>query len=134
MLTQPPKLSFRPSTDRPTVLDVRARSEDVRRIARAQGLFFKCVKSGWDEDDLDQEIFCRVLERQEMPSRYDPKRSGVGRYLHLLTSSIMKNLLDKARVEAKSRAMDPGDLERMMGGEGRATMGHSRWTRTDNGD
>lgn len=113
MLTQPPTLTFKPSTDRPAVLDVRERAEDVRKIARSHGLFFRVVKAGWDEDDLDQEIFLRVLERQEMPSKYDPARAGVGRYLYLLTRSILLNLLEKAHVERKSIAMDLTDLERL---------------------
>ena len=113
MLTKPPVLSFRPSTDRPAILDVRERSEDVRKIARSHGLFFRCVRAGWDEDDLDQEIFLRVLERQEMGSKYHPDRAGVGKYLFVLTRCILMNLLEKAKVRERIVSMDTADLERM---------------------
>jgi hypothetical protein len=86
-----------PSTDRPETLDLRERWEDVRRVALSRPGWRSCVDAGWEEEDLWHEVYLRCLARQEMPSRYDPRRAGVGRYLCLLTASILANLLEQRR-------------------------------------
>ena len=85
------------STDRPATLDLAARYTDVRRITRSRPVFEACVDAGWDADDLVAEVALRVHARQSMPSRYDPARGGVPKYLCLMADSILRNLLDQAQ-------------------------------------
>lgn len=89
------------SLDRPTSLDLGApdRAAQVLRIAGAHPEWRTCLAAGWDRDDLQQEVLLRVLERQrcgpngERPSSaYDPERSSVAKYLHVLTQSLLRNL------------------------------------------
>lgn len=87
---------YRLSRDRPAVLDVGKRWLDVRRVARAHPGYRRCLDVGWEREDLDAEVLVRVLARQSMPSRYDPRRAGVGKYLWVTCGGILANLADLA--------------------------------------
>ncbi len=87
------------SADRPPTLDLELRHLDVRRISRADPTFRACLRAGWEVDDLDAEVMLRVYARQSMPSRYDPARSCVSKYLTVLIGGILRNLLRKMRHE-----------------------------------
>ncbi len=86
---------YRPSADRPTTGLV-GRERDVVRIAKSQSLWHACVRAGWDPEDLGQEVLLRAVNRARNGKPYDPSRSSLGHYLHVLTSSIMSNLLRQA--------------------------------------
>ncbi len=64
----------------------------MRRIAKSHPAYRWCLEAGWDSEELMSEVMVRVLARQGMPSRYDPARAGVSKYLWTLTGSIMANL------------------------------------------
>lgn len=85
------------SVDRPETLDVGARWLDVRRVAKSHPHWRRCLRAGWDADDLVNEVMVRVLARQAMASRYDPRRAGLGKYLWTLTGSILANLAVSVR-------------------------------------
>lgn len=92
-----PKGWSKRSSDRPVTIDWSARWRDVLRLARGQ-LYDEVVRSGWRSDDLDQELICRVLARQQHPrSRYDPARAAVSTYLRRLTSSLLRHILEEQR-------------------------------------
>lgn len=114
MPTMDSERRYAPSTDRPAVLDLAERADDVRRIARSLPQWRACVAAGWDPDDLESEVLCRVVARQGMGSRYDPARAGVGKYLHLLCGSILSNLREKLRTSEREGLTDDGSIE---GGE-----------------
>lgn len=90
------------SPDRPPTLDLGApdRAAQVLRIAGSHPEWRTCLAAGWDRDDLQQEVLLRVLERQRCgpnggarpTSAYDPERSSVAKYLHVLTQSLLRNL------------------------------------------
>ena len=94
-------LRFTPSTDRPATLDLGTRWRDVIRIARRHRSFRALLTLGWDVDDLGQELVCRVLAKQRTRSAYDPTRSGVARYLHLVTGSLLDDLLASATAASR---------------------------------
>lgn len=101
-----PTRDYQRSEDRPPDLDLELRHEDVRRISRASSLYQACLRAGWERDDLDMELQLRVLARQGMASRYDPARGSVGKYLTLLLSSIMSNLVKRQKARPKDVAWD----------------------------
>lgn len=90
---------YPPSHDRPLVLDVGARRLDVVHMARSHDVWRTCIALGWDPDDLEQEVLLRAHRRQSMPSRYDPRRAGLGKYLFVLTRGILLNLVEMRQTE-----------------------------------
>lgn len=112
------------SVDRPDTLDLRERWLDVRRIARSRPEYKACIRAGWEDEDLWPEVYVRALARQDMASRYNPERACVSKYLSVLTSSILRNLLDAAQRRAKREAqtMQGGACDgggRNKGGDGK---------------
>src|SRR5690349_9319346 len=89
---------FPRSNDRPATLDVGERLLDIRRLTKAMSLYQRCVRAGWDPDDLDQEILLRLHARQRpgSRSRYNPLRACVSKYICVAGRGIMLNLLDKS--------------------------------------
>ena len=109
-------MTWRRSRDRPRHLDVRVRHGDVVRIARTRAQWRACIEAGWHPEDLAQEVYCRVLARQESGTWYDPRRSGVGHYLSVLTSSILANLLAMRRTAKVRREVLAADPWKRQGG------------------
>ncbi|MCA9494710.1 MAG: hypothetical protein KC621_32500 [Myxococcales bacterium] len=83
---------YRRSTCRPPTLDVGLRFDDIRRLARRHPCWRACLAGGWTPEDLEAELAARIHARQSMGSRYDPAKASVGKYLSLLTGSILTNL------------------------------------------
>ncbi len=102
-MTRDLKPWIRPSLDRPATLDVGARRSEILALARRCPEWRRCLAAGIDREDLEQEILCRFHARQSMPSRYDPSRSGFGRYCTLLARSVMRNELEKTRTMKAAR-------------------------------
>lgn len=96
-------------TDRPATLQLETRAHEVVKMARTHGLFYRCILEGWDEDDLIQELLLRIHQRQlpGMASRYDPTKSAWGTYVHLVTKTILMNLVEVQRT--KNRREIPTD-------------------------
>lgn len=105
---EPPR-RYRPSTDRPAVLDLGARWVDVRRISRRLPEYQACLDAGWERDDLDAELLMRVIARQRdgLASRYNPARSSVGKYLHVLCKGLLLHAL-QAQTSRSARCEQPG--------------------------
>ncbi len=90
---------YRLSPDRS--LDLAARWRDVIKMTRShRSLYAKALRAGWQAEDLDQEVLTRVVARA---GSYEPDRSSTGRWLFIITRSILLNLLDK--VMRKKREM-----------------------------
>lgn len=81
-------------------LDLTARYNDVRRLVLSCPAFQRAVREGMDEADLLQEILARLTARQSMASRWDPRRSSLGKYVWLFTRSVVSHLLRSHRASA----------------------------------
>ena len=122
-----------PSTDRPAALDVAARLGDLRAIARRSPWWRRCLVAGWDEEDLDQELAVRLQHRQRpvrefrgrheySASRYDPRRSSVGKYLYTFVRSNLLQLWQKAQRARAQREREQADPEPWASWGDRADM------------
>lgn len=89
------------SKDRPAVIDFSTRRNDVISIMKSDSVWKSCLAAGYDPEDLEQDVMMRVIARQSMPSRYDPERAGLAKYLTICTRGILLNLLERYRYHAK---------------------------------
>ena len=90
------------SKDRPEVLDVGKRYRDVKRIGRSLPQYRYCLELGWSREELDQQLLVRVHLRQSMPSRYDPTKASVSKYLVVFCRSQLLNLAKIKQRRAKN--------------------------------
>lgn len=94
----------------PAFLDVGVWYADVLASAKLRPLWGRMVHvHGWDPDDLEQEVVCRMIEKQNSPgSAYDPRRLDqdgqpvtVGAYLKMTTGSILARLKEAEETDGR---------------------------------
>lgn len=81
---------------RPLVLDL----NDPEQYGLFRRLFYGRFARRWagfglDPDDTFQELSMRVVERQDLPSRYDPTRGGLSGYLFTFIKTAGLHILDR---------------------------------------
>lgn len=91
---------YKLSVDRPAGLDVGQRWADVVAIARRARAWRACIALGWESEDLEQEVCMRIHRKQNgRRGAYDPRRSGIAKYLHVATRSVLLHIIEATEAE-----------------------------------
>ena len=118
-----PRRAARLSTDRPARLDLAARLEDLRRIARSLDGWRRCLAVGWTPEELEAELVARLAARQRSGERrhrgevvplrgaYDPARASLAKYLWTFCRSNLHQLWEKAVRAQRQRQREQEDPE-----------------------
>lgn len=92
-------------------VDLSRHYNDLRSVAI--GSYSKrCVEAGVDVEDLISIVAERILRSNSRSSAFDPTKSSLPRYLHLLCASRLSYLADQSRVQARRHvapSTEPGD-------------------------
>jgi hypothetical protein len=91
--TSPAHEYLTPSGARQTQRIIGAWCRQHRGMLRTLGL----VATEIDHDDLVAELYCRLLERQRMPSRWDPSRGSWSHYVWVFCRSKTINMASRPR-------------------------------------
>lgn len=76
----------------PLGIDVVAKVADIRKLAVA-GFGRAAEETGVGVEDLVQTVLLAIFRRNRMPCAFDPRRSSLGHYVHLVADRQLKNLL-----------------------------------------
>lgn len=71
-------------------IDLRARGHEVRKILFA-GFGARIMRSGYDPEDVLQEIYRGILARNVGKCPFDPRKSSFGHYVHMVCECILNN-------------------------------------------
>ena len=74
----------------PIGIDLENRSNEVRKLMFA-GFGSRIFRSGYDPEDVLQEIYKGLLARNIGRCRFDPAKSSFGHYVHMVISCILAN-------------------------------------------
>ena len=87
-----PPLALDPRAAAPTALgiDLAARGHEVRLLLNA-GFGLKMSASGYDPDDVLQEVYRGILARNKGTCPFDPTISSFGHYVHMVCDCVLKN-------------------------------------------
>lgn len=114
LATIPRRKSKRPPTTpgRLTIgIDLRHRYEEVRKIIY-KGFRARILASGFDLEDVLQEVYLGLVVRNNGRCPWDARKSSFGHYVHMVTSCLLANYHRKEvrRPERNADALGP-DLE-----------------------
>ena len=96
----------------PVGIDLSKKSEDVRRLLFA-GFGRRIYASGYDPEDVLQEVYRKLLVANQGKSPWDPNKSKFGHYVHMVCGSALSNyhrkqkrIRDREQVGIKSLQRD----------------------------
>jgi DNA-directed RNA polymerase specialized sigma24 family protein len=84
------KSGFHRNLKRRVGIDLKRRSQEVRKLLFA-GFGNRILSSGYDPEDVLQEVYRGILARNQGTCPWDPKKSSFGHYVHLVCSCIVSN-------------------------------------------
>ncbi len=84
-------------------IDLAKRGHEVKKLLFA-GFGGQIHASGYDPDDVLQEVFKGLLVRNNGKCPFDPRKASFGHYVHLVCSCIVKNF---HRRMVRQRAVEP---------------------------
>lgn len=96
-------------TGRMTVgIDLRHRYEEVRKIIY-KGFRGRILASGFDPEDVLQEVYLGLMVRNGGKCPWDARKSSFGHYIHMVTSCLLANYHRKEvrRPERNAEALGP---------------------------
>jgi len=88
--SQPTPITVDAATAGPIGIDLERRSHEVRKLMFA-GFGSRIFRSGYDPDDVLQEIYKGLLARNRGRCRFNPAKSSFGHYVHMVISCILAN-------------------------------------------
>ena len=71
-------------------IDLENRSDEVRKLFYA-GFGARCVASGYNPEDVLQEIYKGLIARNRGICPFDPRKSSFGHYVHMVCGCIIAN-------------------------------------------
>lgn len=74
----------------PKGIDLQNRSDEVRKLFYS-GFGARCVASGYNPEDVLQEIYRGIIARNAGICPFDPKKSSFGHYVHMVCGCIVAN-------------------------------------------
>lgn len=77
-------------------IDLENRANEVRKLFYA-GFGARCVASGYNPEDVLQEIYKGLIARNRGICPFDPRKSTFGHYVHMVCGCIIANYHRKAR-------------------------------------
>lgn len=77
-------------------VDLDNRAHEVRKLFYA-GFGARCVASGYNPEDVLQEIYKGLIARNRGICPFDPRKSSFGHYVHMVCGCIMANYHRKAK-------------------------------------
>ena len=83
-------------------IDLQRRSDEVRKLFFA-GFGQQVLKSGYDPEDVLQEIYRGLLVRNNGICPFDETKSSFGHYVHMVCDCVIKNY---HRKESRKRKME----------------------------
>lgn len=83
-------------------IDLNRRGDEVRKLFFA-GFGQQVIKSGYDPEDVLQEIYRGLLVRNQGTCPFDETKSSFGHYVHMVCDCIIKNY---HRKESRKRKME----------------------------
>jgi DNA-directed RNA polymerase specialized sigma24 family protein len=85
-----PRLTVDPASTGPIGIDLEHRSHEVRKLLFA-GFGSRMFRSGYDPEDVLQEVYKGLLARNLGRCRFDPSKSSFGHYVHMVISCVLAN-------------------------------------------
>jgi len=83
-------------------IDLSKRSREVARLMY-KGFGAQIAKSGYDPDDILQEIYRGILSRNEGKCPYDPRKSSFSHYVYMVCHCVLMNI---HRIEGRRRSRE----------------------------
>ena len=77
-------------------IDLENRSDEVRKLFYA-GFGSRCMASGYNPEDVLQEIYKGIIARNRGICPFDPRKSSFGHYVHMVCGCIIANYHRKMR-------------------------------------
>lgn len=77
-------------------IDLENRANEVRKLFYA-GFGARCVASGYNPEDVLQEIYKGLIARNRGICPFDPRKSTFGHYVHMVCGCILANYHRKAK-------------------------------------
>jgi len=74
----------------PIGIDLEQRAHEVRKLMFA-GFGSRIFRSGYDPDDVLQEVYKGILARNRGKCRFNPAKSSFGHYVHMVISCVLAN-------------------------------------------
>lgn len=71
-------------------INLSKRAEEIRKLVYA-GFGSRIISSGFDIEDVLQEVYKGLLARNEGICPFDPTKSSFGHYVHMVTGCILNN-------------------------------------------
>jgi len=94
-------------------IDLDKRWHEVTKLLFA-GFGPQIFASGWDSDDVLQEVYRGILARNRGKCPWDERKSSFGHYVHMVIRCILSNY---ARKQRRIRAMEQVGVKEWSGGE-----------------
>lgn len=79
-----------PVKTKPVGIDLAKRGHEVRKLLFA-GFGRRMFLSGYDPEDVLQEVYKGILVRNKGKCPYDPSKSSFGHYVHMIISCVLSN-------------------------------------------
>lgn len=76
-------------------IDLNKRAHEVRKLLFA-GFGSRMARSGYDADDVLQEVYKGLLARNSGRGKFDPRKSSFGHYVHMVCGCVLANYHRKA--------------------------------------
>lgn len=71
-------------------IDLAAKHGDIRKLVGKFGIE-ACLANGWEFEDLLSDVYTKIATSNLGGHPYDPTKSGLGHYVHLVTKSVITN-------------------------------------------
>ncbi len=101
-------------------IDLNRYHKDVRRLFFA-GFSKRVVSMGYEPEDVLQEVYQGILVRNGGKCPFDPSKSSLGHYVHMVTGCILSNYNRKSsrirRYESVGSIGEDGEMEDVAGAD-----------------
>lgn len=94
-------------------IDLTVYSKDVAKLFYA-GFRREVIQEGWEPEDVLQEVYKGIITRNRSKSAYDPAKSTLGSYVHMVCRCIVSNY--RRSMRRKTNRETPGITEMRDGG------------------
>lgn len=91
-------------------IDLDKRGHEVKKLFYA-GFASRVVRSGYDPEEVLQEVYAGILVRNKGKCPFDPQKSSFGHYVHMVTECILSNYHRKHSSRLKFESIGTLDHE-----------------------